>query len=263
MASGAGGAGRASADDGDNVWLNPAAMVHGSVFASSLAYSAGETDDGEKDRVSSITISDNGRDIFFSGGFGYANRKRTFENLPTLEEQYYQISLGKFVAKHLALGASVFFLESDVAGDRRYEQWDGHFGVHYNPHPDYGYGLVFYNLGARDETVPRYIQNLDKVAAGVHGIFLKYFRVRADLSQVLQENPDHRQQYQVGLESRLAPYFLMRFGVDKDDLAGRKFFTAGASFDGPRIKIDYYFKHNTGMEASGAMHGVDIRLPFW
>jgi hypothetical protein len=135
--------------------------------------------------------------------------------------------------------------------------------VHYNPHPDYGYGLVFYNLGARDETVPRYIQNLDKVSAGVHAIFLKYFRVRADLSQVVQENPDHRQQYQVGLESRLAPYAVVRLGLDKDDLTGRKFFTAGATFDGPRIKIDYYYKSNTGADTAGAMHGVDIRLPFW
>jgi hypothetical protein len=151
---------------------------------------------------------------------------------------------------------------SELTGGQSYNSFDGHLGALYNPHPDFGFGLVFYNVGSRDDARPAEIQNYDKASLGGLYIFREYFRLRADISQQLEVNPDNKALYQVGLESKLAGFVIFRLGMDKNELDQRKYFTAGISFDGPRAKVDYSYR-KLNESGVGAMHSVDIRLPFW
>jgi hypothetical protein len=262
VASAGGGAGRAAAEDDEPIFINPAALVHGSVFSSSLFFADGYEAKQQRDTWYGVSVADNSEDVLFSGGFTFVQRHRTFEFLPTRDEQFYQASMGRFVLPHLALGLSVNYLISDIEGDKKYEQWDGNIGAHYNPTPEIGLAIVFYNVGPRDHDVPLVIQNFDKVSVGTYYIFRQYFRLRADFSQQQEVNPDKKMQYQIGGETEVSKFWFVRAGFDKDELTGVKLLTAGFTFDGPRIKLDYFYRKNSDF-SEGAMHGVDLRLPFW
>lgn len=262
VAQGLGGAGRAASDDGEQVFLNPAAIVHASPFTSSLFYQDGYAARNEHDKVIGLSLADNTENLFFSGGYAYAQRKRTYDALNSREEQYHQISLGRTVIPHVSLGLSVSYLSTKLVGGDDYEQWDGHVGMLYNPTPELGLGFVFYNLNKRDEEVPVDVQNQDQIAAGVHYIFMPSFRGRMDIIQQQTANPNKKMRYQAGVESKFTEFFMVRLGVENDGLADRDHYTLGLGFDGPRLKVDYFYRKNSEYN-EGALHGVDMRMPFW
>jgi hypothetical protein len=262
VASGLGGAGRGAADDGEQLFLNPAAIVHGSPFTSSLFYVDGYTGKNEHDRHLGFSLADNTEELLCSGGYTYVNRRRTFDESESLDEDFHQISLGGYVYKHLALGMAITYLRTDIEGGSSFDQIDANLGFHYNPHPDWGFGLVFYSLASRDEKVPVTIQNHDKVAVGLHYLFKPTLRVRFDIANQLVYNPENKLNYQVGFETRPTRFFVTRVGIDKDDLAERDYLTLGFGFDGPRLKFDYYYRKDVDY-SGGALHGVDLRMPFW
>lgn len=262
VASGLGGAGRGAADEGEQILLNPATIVHSSTFTSSLIYTDGYNDEFEHDKTLGLNLSDNSEDIFFAGGYAYFKRRTTFANISTREQDYHQVAIGKFIFKQVALGATVYYLKTDLIGDRSYDQIDGHFGIHYNPIADLGLGLVFYNVGSRDHKVPLEIQNLDKISFGAHYIAMPMFRLRLDLSQQQVQNPDNKIETQFGVESKIGTFTLVRMGWHDSPLEDRQFYSLGFGFDGPRLKIDYFYRHNVDYNG-GAMHGVDMRMPFW
>lgn len=262
VASGLGGAGRGAVDEGEQIFLNPATIVHASPFTSALFYIDGYTEKNEHDNILGLSLADNTEGLFFSGGYAYAKRRRTYDARSTIEEQYHQVSLGKFALRHLSFGATVTFLDTDMIEGPSYRQWDFHIGSHYNPHPNFGIGLVFYNVASRHEKVPAELQNLDAVALGAHYIFMPMFRLRLDISQQMERNPDQKIHYQMGVESHLSNFMVTRIGYDVDTLAKRNVYSLGVGFNGPRLKLDYFYRKDSDYSA-GALHGVDLRLPFW
>lgn len=262
VASSLGGTGRAAVDDGEQALLNPASVVHGSPFTSELIFIDGYADKNEHDNIKSVGFTDNTEELIVSGGYYYALRRRTFENSQTLNENYHQFSLGRFAMDHLAFGVAITYLDTNVVGGSSYKQWDGNLGLHYNPQPDLGFGLVFYNILRRDKGIPTYLQNQDSVFAGVNYLLFNIFRLRFDLGQQLSLNPSEKLHYELGIESKVGEFLVTRIGLNKDELLKRDFYTLGFGFDGPRVKLDYSYSYNPDY-SSGAMHGVDLRLPFW
>jgi hypothetical protein len=262
VANGLGGAGRAAVDQGEQAVLNPATIVHSDPFTSALFYEDGYTAKNEHDRSMGICLSDNSENLFMPGAYIFLNRRRTFEKFESRDEEYHQLSAGQFVAKHFAMGATVSYLESKTESGGHYTQFDGHVGLHYNPNPDLGLGLVFYNLAPKSEKIPLEVRNLDNIVLAAHYIFMPMFRVRADIGQQQSQNPDKKTHYNMGFESHISQLMMTRVGFERDDVNDRHFYTLGLGFDGPRLKIDYFYKKNTDY-ADGAMHGVDMRLPFW
>lgn len=262
MSSSLGGAGRASVDDGEQALLNPALVVHGSPFTSELIYIDGYSDKNEHDNIKAVGLTDNTEELVAAGGYYFAQRRRTFNSSQTLEENYHQFSLGRFVVDHLAVGLAVTYLDTKAIGGSSHKQLDGHLGAHYNPQPDLGFGLVFYNIIGRDEGIPSHLQNQDSVFIGVNYLLLTMFHVRFDFGQQLSQNPEAKRRYQLGIESKAGAFLVTRIGYDKDDLLQRDFYSIGLGFDGPKIKFDYFYRYNPDY-SEGAMHGVDLRLPFW
>jgi predicted porin len=236
--------------------------VHATPITSSLFYQDGYTDKNEHDTTLGLTIADNTEDLFCSGGYAYIKRRRTFENFNTREEQYHQFSLGSFVSPHIAVGATLTFLDTEIIDGDSYKQWDGHLGLHYNPNPDLGFGLVFYNIAPRDKSVPIEVQNYDNIVLAAHYIFMPMMRLRVDMGQQQVYNPDHNVHIQVGVESRISQFVAIRLGLDDDQLSDLINYTLGLGFDGPRLKLDYFYRKNPDF-SQGALHGVDMRLPFW
>ncbi|OFZ16314.1 MAG: hypothetical protein A2Z20_07630 [Bdellovibrionales bacterium RBG_16_40_8] len=262
VASGLGGAGRAAVDEGELILLNPAAVVHATAFSSAIFYEDGYLDKNTHDRATGVNLVDNSEGLFISGGYTYINRRRTFDQIATREENYHQVSLGKFVAKHFSVGAAITYLDSNIIGGRSFDQLDYSLAVHYNPDPDTGFGLVVYNLAAHNKNIQAEILNRNVISLGVHYMYMPQFRFRFDLSKQTEENPDKKFRYQMGLESHVSKFLTTRIGYDSNNLADRRAYTLGLCFDGPRLKADYFYSKNIDYNG-GAMHGVDLRLPFW
>ena len=261
IAGALGGAGRAASDDGEQIFLNPAALVHGSPFTSSIVYEGGREADNEKTDRLAIGLSDNSQDLVVSGGYSYVRRTDEITGMPDVKEDFHQFALAKFVAKHVSMGGTFSYRVSDIDGEReKHDQWDVSVGTLYNPTPDFAVAAVVYNLASRDDEIPKTVQNLDQVAVGLHYIYLPMFRFRFDLVQQMVRNPDAKMNYQAGIESKLKNFLVTRVGFNKDDLADRDFLTFGLGFDGPRLKFDYSYRKNLD---GGALHGVDLRMPFW
>jgi hypothetical protein len=257
-----GGAGRAATEDGEQFIHNPAAVVQASETSSSLFYVDGYSGYNEHDNYYGATLSENAADEFLAGGYAYAHRTRSFLNAADLVEDSHQISTGRFIFKHFSLGINVNYLQSQVEQMGTFEQWNGHIGAFYNPTPELAVAFVAYNIAGRDLSVPVEIQEGNKLAFGVTYIFMPQFRARMDISQMQVQNPDHKLEYQMGIESRTSDFVIFRAGLDIDDLNEVKYWSLGVAFDGPRAKVDYFYRKNFDYGAA-ALHGVDIRIPFW
>lgn len=262
VASSLGSAGRAAVDDGEQVVLNPALAVHGSTFTSEVFYIDGYNAKDEHDNIAGFGLTDNTEGLIASGGYYFAKKRSTYPVLQTLEQEYHQASFARFLEKHFSAGLAITYLDSNVIGGTRYKQWDANLGFHYNPDPNYAFGLVFYNLAERDLKAPVHVQNQDSIFLASHFLFLERFRCRVDIGQQQSLNPKNKFQFQFGLESKVSEFLVTRVGFEKDDLIDRDSYTLGLAFDGPRIKFDYFYRHNLDY-SDGSMHGVDMRLPFW
>lgn len=257
-----GGAGRGAADDGEQILLNPAGLVHGSPFTSSVFYQDGYWAKGEHESSLGFGLADNSEELIFAGSYVFDKARKTFVGQKTREEQYHQISLARFIFPHISTGMTLTFLQTHLIGGNDYTQWNSHLGFLYNPVSEIGIGLIFYNFAAKDEKIPVEIRNLNSISTGLNYIFMPNFRARVDVTTRESLNPDNKLKYDMGIESKLTEMFTTRIGYQKDGFLNRNFYTLGLCFDGPRLKIDYSYVKNSDY-SDGAMHGVDLRMPFW
>jgi hypothetical protein len=56
-------------------------------------------------------------------------------------------------------------------------------------------------------------------------------------------------------------FFLLRLGFRHDEAGEGRLATAGLSLDGPKLKLDYALVKSV-TDSSGALHSVDLRIPF-
>jgi hypothetical protein len=257
-----GGAGRAAVEDGEQFIHNPATVTQSSVLSSSMIYYDGYNGEGEHDNLYGFTLTDNSDELLMSGGYVYAHQARSFLNQNDIKEEYHQASVGWVVRKHFALGVSFTYLSSLIETVGKYEQINGHIGAFYNPLPTLAFGFVAYNVGGRAARIPVAIEEGNKLGFGVLWVADPLLRVRFDVAQMQVRNPEHKNEYMAGFESKTSEFFVIRAGLQADDLADRRYWSLGLSFDGPRAKIDYFYRKNFEF-GEAALHGVDIRVPFW
>ncbi len=262
VASGAGRAGRASTEDGEQFILNPATVVDASPAVGEFFYASGSELPGENDQYYGLTVTDNSPGLLFAGGYLYVHRYRTFQNLPSVREDYHQLSMGQFITTHISLGAAVTYLRSVLSNGNDYIQWNGHLGVLYNPLPYLGLAFVSYNDFGHLKNVPAEIQERNELAIGATYLFSDDFRLRTDILEYQEDNPKHFNEYQFGFESKVEPLLWARIGYDRNVYLNQTYWTAGFTFNGPRLKADYYFQKDVA-SGGGYMQGVDLRLPFW
>lgn len=261
VASGAGGAGRAAAEVSETALLNPATIAHAPDFSAATYFTTGDLDSTENTQIYGLTLVDNNSEAFFPGSLSFLRRHRDYKSLPSVEDNYINASIGGFFYHQFAMGLSVLRLEQKIKRGKKYEQWNGVVGMHYTPTPDLGLGLVVYNMAQVDEDIPQDLQLIPKVSAGLSYIINQFVRVRFDLSREERFNPNHKLIYNGGLESFLNGFLILRLGVSRDDRLQITRYTGGLSFDGPQFKLDYAYGQNED-QANGALHSVDLRIPF-
>ncbi|MDC0980377.1 hypothetical protein OAQ84_01440 [Bdellovibrionales bacterium] len=261
VAQSLGGSGRAGAEEGEETFLNPAALAHANSYAADLVYGDDNRFKGESGYFWAISFSDNNQDVFFPGALQFVKKLRSFEGLPSVEETFWQLSTGNFYFKQLAIGLSLYRLQLEVAQSEGHTFWDGVIGFNYNPAGDFAVALVFYNVFGSPEAVPEHLRQPQSIMAGGTYLVTDFVRVRLDMGRQVQLNPDTEWKIQGGLESFLNDFIVLRFGWDSDPARDYQGATIGLSFNGPRLKMDYAFVENSS-SGGGQLHSVDLRIPF-
>jgi hypothetical protein len=90
---------------------------------------------------------------------------------------------------------------------------------------------------------------------------MEFVTFRFDVLQEQEQNPSRQLIERLGFESKVDEFALIRLGYRRDANRGESVFTAGAAFEGPRLKVDYAYEKNL-VSPQGASHSVDLRIPF-
>lgn len=256
-----GGAGRAGLSGAESVFLNPALTPLIQMTEVIGYYRDGQYGRGEHRNAWAVGAVDSSKEVYFPAAFHYVRLRDTGRASGAVNGEMYHLAIGKNVSDRLAVGFSGYRLKYQVVGDRSYTQWNGSLGVLMLLSENMGFAYVLNNVAGPGSEVPTGLREDMNQGVGVYGAIAEIARLRVDVTRQERFNPDKKMAYMVGIESMMNDWFLFRAGFRRDDLRDERFYTAGLGFIGPRLKIDYAFEKNA-KGAEGAVHSVDMRIPF-
>src|SRR5262249_16687907 len=120
---------------------------------------------------------------------------------------------------------------------------------------------VFENPVHASSNVPAGLRLNQQQSVGVFWGTPYNARLRLDLLQELENNPNRRINVHGSIESAFADFFVFRLGGRWDEIQEQRFLKAGLGFTGPMLKIDYAVEKNLE-RTGGAVHSVDLRGSF-
>ncbi|NJL24729.1 MAG: hypothetical protein HC902_05880 [Calothrix sp. SM1_5_4] len=259
MSSATGGTGVAGVSGTEAAFLNPAMIPV-------LGMSGFEAFYREAARSTAVSIGDglgaidSSPEVWFPGTLHYVRLRERGRGTGTAKGELWHAGVGKRVADQLNLGLSAYrLILEDGAG--KSTQWNFSLGALWMITRGFGVGYSVQNLARPGSDVPVALREPTRQILGVLAPLGGAARFRADIARIEKGNPDRKLVYMVGFESKTTDLFMARVGFRRDDLLKRSFWSAGMGFDGPRLKIDYAFE-KASEESSGALHSVDLRLPF-
>lgn len=260
LSSSQGGAGRAGMQSSEAALLNPALIT--SLRGPELVgyYRDGYLVDDQHRNAWGVAASENGPDTMFPGSIHYLRLRYTGRTPQPIDGELWHVAVAKNVLNNLSLGISGYRLTyKDPQKDLI--QWNYSLGLLWVLREDIGVAYVLDNLAKPSSDVPVGLREQTKQGVGFFGNLGEIARVRLDVERVEKNNPKHMLAYMAGIEVYRAEFVLFRAGYKRDELSDQRLITAGVSFNGPRLKVDYSVEK--ALEgASGAVHGVDIRVPF-
>lgn len=262
VSSALGGAGVAAVNASEGAFLNPAVIAHAPRFEGSVAYQDGYVAPQSHRTQYGVTLADNSANVVFPGALSYFQGSRTFASGVATEDQLWQLSLGKFVARNFSIGITGYYLSHSLAGGLSKSHWNGSLGAHYTFSPKLAVAFVYYNPLEGPRDLPLEVRNNPETRLGVQFAPERFVRLRLDISRPERDNPEKEGVIYSGVEVDINHLSIFRIGGQFDDYRKQNFVTAGFGFNGPRLKINYSFQKNV-KGTGGAVHGVDFRVPFW
>jgi hypothetical protein len=260
VSSAMGGAGRAGAESTEIIFLNPTAAALGTGFEAGFHYSDGYWTKGQHESAMAVILVENNPENISPGGFAYIQKRRTLPGL-AWSEKYYFGALGKTISPVLTIGLSGYYLEQILEDKTKFKQWNGSLGFLFTISPQLGVAYVLANPVAADEDVPLPLQPVTQHSLGVNWLMQHLMRVTLDVTKWADQNPDNRVIVQAGSEMKVGELALFRLGFEIDGINKRNSVTGGFGFIGPRLNANYSIAKPL-KETDGAMHSVDLRLPF-
>jgi hypothetical protein len=254
VSAGAGGAGRAAIDAGEDHFLNPASIAHTKSVFLGVNYST-LSGDNFTDRYTSVVVTDGEFVSFLPTSLAYVQRTQNFAGLGDVSQKYTSLAIGGFLRERFSFGMSVHHLDSQV-GDLSYGQNNLDAGVLVTPFDNFGVGFVAYNFVPASADVPIEFRDQDQQFLAFNYIYENFARLRFDISVATS-----RPVGMVGLESFYNPFSCIRLGyADSADETKRRA-SVGLGFAGPRFFFDYAYQAALA-EPKFSSHSVDLVVPF-
>lgn len=261
ISSSMGGAGRAGMNSSESAFLNPALVPILSSYEINGYYRDGYVDSGQHSQAWGVGAADNGPEVAVPGALHYIRTRETGRSIRPADGELWHAAIGRLVYEKFAFGLSGYRLKYDLDRGPSTTQWNYSLGGLWMFSRELGIAYVIDNLAKPGSDVPLGLRQDMKQSLGGMVSVADIARVRADISRRERNNPDKKMIYMVGLESMSSEFILIRLGYKKDDENDRNVWTAGIGFNGPRLKVDYSIEKNQE-RSSGALHSVDLRLPF-
>jgi hypothetical protein len=255
-----GGTGVAGISGTEGALINPALVPLHRGSGLDGYYRDGALSDGAHRTDYGVGAIDNSPGVWFPGALHYLRLRDTGSAARPADGELWHVAIGE-VKERFAFGVSGYRLVYNLDPDQSYTQWNYSLGGVYMISGDLGVAYVLKNLAGVGSDVPEGLREDLQQTAGVLVGIANVARLRVDLSRRERRNPDHKMVYMVGLESKTSDLLLLRLGYRYDDLADQRVWSAGLAFDGPRLRLDYSVEKSQN-SASGALHSVDLRLPF-
>lgn len=255
-----GGGGRAGAEVPELVFLNPAVAALAVGMEAGFFYRDGYWADGEHDSDLAVSLVENSPGNFTPGGFAYLQRRRTLPGMAWME-RYIHAAFAQSMNENITFGVSVYNLQQVPDVGTTHIQWNGSVAALYTVNPQMGFAYVLTNPAGADHDIPVPMRAIMQQSFAMNMVFTDLIRVTADFTRWEKLNPEKKWIMQLGGESRVSDFGLVRFGYELDDIQKRNTATFGIGFNGPRLRANYSIsKPLRGTD--GAMHSVDMRIPF-
>ena len=258
-----GGTGVAGLSAAEGALLNPALVTIYPGSGADGVFRDGARTDGQHQHGWSVGAVDNSKESLFSGAFHYARTHDLGRVQGSAGGELYHGAFGYRFTNYVALGASAYRLSYKLAErePRNSTQWNWDLGALVMLTPSLGFGYTLRNLAHASGRVPSALRETLNQTVGFYAGVGEIARIRVDLGRRETQNDDHRLIYMAGLETRMRDLFVLRFGYRHDEAGEGRIASAGLGLDGPKLKIDYGVEKATE-GSSGALHSVDMRIPF-
>ena len=256
-----GGGGRAGINGAESVFVNPSLLPLAKGFEFGAIYRDGDVDAGQHRQGWAVGAVDDSEDAYFPGSLHYVRTRDIGRAAGPAEGEVWHVGAAYLVSNQLSVGASAYRLVYDVKNDREYTQWNGSLGFTYLINNDFAVAYTLDNLAGPGSRVPMGLREDMQQGLGLFYRIAEIATIRGDLVRRERFNPDHDLVYILGLESATSQFVVVRMGVRRDEQADMTFWTAGLGFAGPRLRLNYSFEKNQE-RVSGALHSVDLQLPF-
>lgn len=251
ISMGAGGAGRASVESSDAVYLNPATIAHLRERNLQSGISGDEWN---------VSITDNAKDSAFPAGLAYLQRREDRGTGQDVMIRDVRLSLANFVGKSrwaMGLTAHQYLIETPVA---REEQVNADLGLVWTPAKDWGVAFVVSDFMPESKTVPSTDRLKSRASIGLMRVYKNFVRLRADLISAENQDASHPT-LALGYEAYANEWVIFRLGYRKENDLQRQAGTAGLGLDLARFTLNYGYESVSG-ESPENRHSIDLGIPF-
>jgi hypothetical protein len=256
-----GGTGRAGISSSEGAFINPATIPLIKTYELIGYYRDGYLDDGVHRQGWAVGAVDNSEGVLFPGALHYARTRDTGRAGEPADGEIWHVSGAYLLSDRLSVGASAYRVQYDVGNQPHYTQWAGSLGAIVLVNEDLSLAYVIDNIGKPGSDTPPALRQDLQQSVGLFYRFAELATARFDVSKTDKFNPDHKLNWMAGLESAFNEFMVFRIGYRRDELADSRIYTAGIGFNGPRLRFDYTVEKNAE-NTSGALHSVDLRVPF-
>jgi hypothetical protein len=236
-----GRAGRAANVAQDAQFLNPAALSFAKDSNGGLAFQTSGITSATPVNGYAAVITDNDPEKFAAGGVGYVYRRSSFPD-HIVTDQDISLDIAAKIVPTISLGVQTHTLFRQNTGAPGFTKYNATAGLMILPKPFLGFSLVFYDMFNDPD-----LQLIPTTAIGTHIIIMDIMRIRADITQPQFLNPNNGGTLNVGMELDGGSGFLFRFGGDWDTVNVKTYWTAGISWEGPRLNVAYAFRNDVAV----------------
>ena len=258
--SGLGGAGRASVESIDSLYLNPAAIGLLDRYYFGSGYYSGLSNMGAERETFSVTLTDGTQGVMLPGGLAYRYHRVGVGNVSYREHEL-RGGFGVKLTKRLSAGGSFTNIRSDAPNADSFRQNNIALGLLLGLTPNWGLAVTGEGLIEQDEKLPTELQRASRWGLGTSYQYLKILQLRYDVQSAVHEAVENTGRYsnQVGISLLMRGYFLVNVGFINDDIRGQNWTTGGISWEGPRLKVGYSLQ-SEDRAGLGVRHFVDLWL---
>src|SRR5262249_36993850 len=152
------------------------------------------------------SISENDEYVLFPGQISYLRTRNTGLTVNPADSEIWHLAVGKLFYKQFAIGLSVYHFNQRVVDEPLTEQWNGAIGGVYLISSVIGVAYVFENPAHASSNVPAGLRLQQQQSAGVYYSSPYNARLRLDLVQQLENNPNRRINIHGSIESNFSEF---------------------------------------------------------